>query len=354
VGREYPAADTSLCYALFTLFFTLLFTNFVTLFLKLFVTPFLSVKAPFVTLFCILFLTHFLTPFVTPFVTPLKSVSLSMILISCLILHSSLRILPLPHSIFYTTLFALRLLLIHPTVSITPAPSYSQSLSPEKKKLSSPSPGKIPTLHVTRTPHKPSPTTYDRCFTDSMILNKLRSLLHLDEKGRVSANVSHIGNAGQTGNTGQAGNAGPANDGDSSSTSSSCNGTGNVNGAGNVIGNGNSNVIGNTNDNGNDNGNMNGEGDGTGTGTGTGTGQRDYSSMARVLHCTHSIAPLLLEIQTWRPLYIHDRATLNAGMASKILSEFGLQEITMSSSAAGISDPKSVFQCIIVSALYHL
>ena len=182
----------------------------------------------------------------------------------------------------------------------------------------------------------------------------------------MSANVSHIGNAGQTGNTGQTGNAGPANDGDSSSISSSCNGTdtGNVNGAGSGaghgIGTGNSNVIGNANDNGNDNGNTNGEGDGTGTGTGmgtgmgTGTGQRDYSSMVRCLHCTHSIAPLLLEIQTWRPLYIHDRATLNAGMASKILSEFGLQEITMSSSAAGISDPKSVFLCIIVSALSHL
>lgn len=170
----------------------------------------------------------------------------------------------------------------------------------------------------------------------------------------MSANVSHIGNAGQTGN------AGPANDGDSSSISSSCNGTGTVNGAcngtGNVNGTGNGNVIGNANDNGNDNGNMNGEGDGTGTGTGsgTGTGQRDYSSMVRGLHCTHSIAPLLLEIQTWRPLYIHDRATLNAGMASKILSEFGLQEITMSSSAAGISDPKSTFLCIIVLALSHL
>jgi hypothetical protein len=42
-----------------------------------------------------------------------------------------------------------------------------------------------------------------------------------------------------------------------------------------------------------------------------------------------SMIPLLMEIQKWRPLYIHDKALLRSGTASKILSKYGLAECTV-------------------------
>ena len=68
----------------------------------------------------------------------------------------------------------------------------------------------------------------------------------------------------------------------------------------------------------------------------TGTQQRDYSAMTRssssgsVAHASQqSIAPLLLEIQNWRPLYINNRELHLSGTATRILSELGMAEITI-------------------------
>ena len=42
-----------------------------------------------------------------------------------------------------------------------------------------------------------------------------------------------------------------------------------------------------------------------------------------------SIAPFLLEMQDWRPLYINNRDMHHTGIACRVLSELGMSEITI-------------------------
>ena len=42
-----------------------------------------------------------------------------------------------------------------------------------------------------------------------------------------------------------------------------------------------------------------------------------------------SIAPFLLEMQDWRPLYINNRELHHTGIACRVLSELGMSEITI-------------------------
>ena len=85
---------------------------------------------------------------------------------------------------------------------------------------------------------------------------------------------------------------------------------------------------------------------------------RDYSLMVRgTVASRQSIPPLLSEMQSWRPLYIYDKSLLHSGTAVKILSEYGLSEITVSSSTpAGenLSPFISYFEFSILYPLYLL
>jgi hypothetical protein len=54
--------------------------------------------------------------------------------------------------------------------------------------------------------------------------------------------------------------------------------------------------------------------------------------------------PLLMEIQKWRPLYIHDKALLRSGIGSKIISKYGLSEITVTA----ITGICCIYMCIYI------
>ena len=58
-----------------------------------------------------------------------------------------------------------------------------------------------------------------------------------------------------------------------------------------------------------------------------------------------SIAPFLLEMQDWRPLYINNREMHHTGIAGRIISELGMSEITITAATGSSALPHHVMLC---------